>query len=199
MSITTKTVLLDTLTDILKMLHPFMPYVTEEIYQKLPIKEEESIMITKYPVYNKADVYEDESNLLEKILEDIVSIRNLKANNKITKEAKVMFNCNKELIPIFTSQLKIVDENIINEADDKLKNSNYKSNNIDITYYYETSANEVNNIKEEISKLESSISRREKLLSNENYVNKAPSNIVELDRKKLAEEKEKLELLKQQI
>ena len=49
---------------------------------------------------------------------------------------------------------------------------------------------------DEIKKLEESISRREKLLSNENYVNKAPANIVELDRKKLAEEKEKLEILK---
>ena len=48
MTETTKTVLLDTLTDILKLLHPFMPYVTEEIYQKLPIKDAESIMISSY-------------------------------------------------------------------------------------------------------------------------------------------------------
>ena len=52
-------------------------------------------------------------------------------------------------------------------------------------------------LEEEINKLKSSIERREKLLSNENYVNKAPANIVEMDRKKLAEEQKKLaELLK---
>ena len=48
---------------------------------------------------------------------------------------------------------------------------------------------------EEINKLKVSIERREKLLSNENYVNKAPANIVEMDRKKLEEEKEKLRVL----
>ena len=46
-----------------------------------------------------------------------------------------------------------------------------------------------------IASLKSSIERREKLLSNENYVNKAPANIVEMDRQKLAEEKKKLEEL----
>ena len=55
---------------------------------------------------------------------------------------------------------------------------------------------ELESLTKEKDRLEASIIRREKLLSNENYVNKAPANIVELDRKKLAEEKEKLELLK---
>ena len=51
---TTKSVLCYILTGILKMLHPFMPFVTEEIYSMLPIKEEESIMITEYPKSEKA-------------------------------------------------------------------------------------------------------------------------------------------------
>ena len=54
---TTKSVLLKVLTDILKMMHPFMPFVTEEIYSMLPIKESESIMISRYPVYNKKEIY----------------------------------------------------------------------------------------------------------------------------------------------
>ena len=45
---------------ILKMLHPFMPFVTEEIYGMLPIKDAESIMISEYPKYNKKHVYEEE-------------------------------------------------------------------------------------------------------------------------------------------
>ena len=57
----------------------------------------------------------------------------------------------------------------------------------------------INGLEEEISKLTASIARRRNLLSNENYVNKAPANIVEMDRKKLAEEEEKLEYLKNQI
>lgn len=196
MTETTKTVLLDTLTDILKLLHPFMPYVTEEIYQKLPIKDAESIMISSYPTYNKKDIYKEESEELEIILEDIVAIRNLKASNKITKEALVNFECkNEKLIPIYASQLKITETNLTSDDPDNMVSCNYKSQNITITYFFEEAHVDEKAIEEEINKLKSSIERREKLLSNENYVNKAPANIVELDRKKLAEEKEKLEKL----
>ncbi len=196
MTETTKTILLDTLTDILKLLHPFMPYVTEEIYQKLPIKDSESIMISLYPTYNKKDIYKEESEELESILEDIVAIRNLKASNKITKEALVNFECkNEKLIPIYASQLKITEDNLTSDDPDNMVSCNYKSQNITITYFFEEAHVDEMAIEEEINKLKSSIERREKLLSNENYVNKAPANIVELDRKKLAEEKEKLEKL----
>ena len=198
MTETTKTVLLDTLTDILKLLHPFMPYVTEEIYQKLPIKDSESIMISSYPTYNKKDIYKEESEELESILEDIVAIRNLKASNKITKEALVNFECkNEKLIPIYASQLKITETNLTSDDPDNMVSCNYKSQNITITYFFEEAHVDEKAIEEEINKLKSSIERREKLLSNENYVNKAPANIVEMDRKKLAEEQKKLaELLK---
>ena len=197
MTETTKTVLLDTLTDILKLLHPFMPYVTEEIYQKLPIKEAESIMIAKYPVYNKKEVYKEESEQLEKVLEDIVAIRNLKATNKITKTALVNFECSsEELINIYASQLKITKEILTNDSPANMISTNYKSSMINITYFFQQEKIDTKALEEEIKRLEASIARRKALLSNENYVNKAPANIVEMDRKKLAEEEEKLNNLK---
>ncbi len=198
MTETTKSVLLKVLTSILKMLHPFMPYVTEEIYQMLPIKEKDSIVISNYPVVEKELIFKKEKDQLDKILEDIVAIRNLKATNSITKDAKVKVNVKDDIKNIYFSQLKIKEENLTDKELDLL-NVNYKSKNIDITYYYEGSKEDVSKKDEEIKKLEESIARREKLLSNENYVNKAPANIVELDRKKLAEEKEKLKLLKETI
>ncbi|MBQ7104857.1 MAG: valine--tRNA ligase [Bacilli bacterium] len=196
MNNTTKSVLLKTLTAILKMLHPFMPYVTEEIYQKLPITETESIVISSYPIVEKDLIFKEEKEQLDKILEDIVAIRNLKATNSITKEAKVKVEVKDDIKNIYASQLKIKDENLLQEENSNLLSVNYKSKNIDITYFYEGNKEDDSKKEEEIKKLEESIARREKLLSNENYVNKAPANIVELDRKKLAEEKEKLELLK---
>ena len=42
------------------MLHPFMPFVTEEIYNMLPIKDNDSIMISEYPKYNKENIFETE-------------------------------------------------------------------------------------------------------------------------------------------
>ena len=78
---TSKSVLLNILIGIIKMLHPFIPFVTEEIYQNLPFKESKSIMESSYPVYNKKEVYD----ILEttEILNDITSLRNFKAENNI--------------------------------------------------------------------------------------------------------------------
>ncbi|MBO5375458.1 MAG: valine--tRNA ligase, partial [Bacilli bacterium] len=184
MNNTTKSVLLRCLTDILKLLHPMMPYVTEEIYGMLPIKDAESIMISKFPKANKKYEFDDEQAEMEKIMKDIVSIRNLKASNNITKNSFVKFECSEELKDIYVSQLKIKDEQL-EEFDSKdMLNSNYKSTTIDITYYYKGEENN-SKVEEEIKKLEESIARRKKLLSNENYVNKAPKNIVDMDRAKL--------------
>ncbi len=196
MNDTTKKVLLDVLTTILKLLHPFMPYVTEEIYSMLPLKEQESIMISSYPVFNKEEIFNESKEILEKVLEDIVAIRNLKATNKVTKDSLVEIKTEENLLKVYSSQLKIKQENLVNEVPSSLKSINYKSKYIDITYYFEQEEVDNNKILEEIEKLTASIERRKKLLANENYVNKAPKNIVELDREKLKEEEEKLSLLK---
>ncbi|MBE6160207.1 MAG: valine--tRNA ligase [Lactobacillales bacterium] len=190
MSNTNKSVLLKILTNILKMLHPFMPYVTEEIYSMLPIKDSESIMISKYP--EKENHIYEEKEIMDKIIEDIVSIRNLKATNNITKAAYVNYEIEEAYKNIYVKQLKLDKHEYVDSSD--LQNINYKSKYITINYYEQKESNNESNL-EEINKLKASIERREKLLSNENYVNKAPVNIVEMDRKKLAEEKEKLALL----
>ena len=194
---TRKSVLLKVLTAILKMLHPFMPYVTEEIYSMLPKRDAESIMISSYPTVEDIN-FKKEKELVDKLIEDIVSIRNLKATNNITKEAFIEIKKveNEEISSIYKSQLKINDEKIVNSPVSDFNSKNYQSKTIDITFYYEGQKEDESKKQEEIKKLESSIERREKLLANENYVKKAPTNIVEMDRKKLQEEKEKLALLK---
>jgi len=195
MNDTTKSVLLKVLTDILKLLHPFMPFVTEEIYSMLKIKESESIMISSYPKYNKDYNFEEEKLQMDKILEDIVAIRNLKATNEISKQALVNYEIDNEYKEIYISQLKLDKHEFKDSKEDSNLNSiSYKSKFIEISYYDEKENNQ-EKLEEEINKLKSSIERREKLLSNENYVNKAPANIVEMDRKKLQEEKDKLDSL----
>ena len=197
---TTKSVLYTVLMGILKMLHPFMPFVTEEIYGMLPIKDSESIMISEYPKYNKKHVFEAETQLVDEIVKDIVEIRNLKANNNIKKDAKVLITSdNQDALSIYKAQLKITEEYEITTKPADLASKTFKSNNVEITYFYEEEKVDTALLEEEIKKLEASIARRKNLLSNENYVNKAPANIVEQDRKKLEEEEQKLENLKQQI
>ncbi len=198
MNDTTKAVLLDVLTTILKLLHPFMPYVTEEIYSMLPFKDSESIVISTYPKYDSETVFDKEKEEISKVIVDLREIRNLKATNNIKKDDLVMFTTNSDLEYIYKSQLKITDELIVKESLEDYQSINYKSSLIDITYFFK---NEVNKeeLEADIKKLKDSINRRKKLLSNENYVNKAPKNIVNLDREKLKEEEAKLKLLEEQL
>ena len=190
----TKSTLCYILTNILKLLHPFMPYVTEEIYQMLPVKEEESIMISSYPKYSKKYIYELEEEVVDDEIEFIRSFRNVKAENNMTKDMKVMFDTtdNNDLI---VKMLKL-DENLVSEP---LGIKSYKvfSKRVKATIFFEKMETEADKVLKEtqIATLKASIARREKLLANENYVAKAPKNIVDMDRQKLQEEKDKLALL----
>ena len=190
----TKSVLCFVLTGILKMLHPFMPFVTEEIYGMLPVKDAESIMISEYPKYDKKLVFTDVETAVDDAVEFIKNYRYVKAENNISKDAKVMFDTNDDN-ELIVKMLKIKD-NLVNEP---LGIKAYKvfSNRVKATIYFERIETEADKAlkEQQIKDLKNSIARREKLLSNENYVNKAPANIVEQDRQKLAEEKKKLEEL----
>ena len=191
----TKSTLCYVLTGILKLLHPFMPFVTEEIYSMLPVKDAESIMISEYPKYSKKYIFELEESVMDDAVEFIKNFRNIKAENKITKDLKVMFDTtdDNELI---VKMLKIKD-NVVKQP---LGINAYKvfSKRVKARIFFEKVETEAEKLNKaaQIKVLEASIARREKLLSNENYVNKAPANIVENDRKKLEEEKKKLDELK---
>ncbi len=190
----TKSTLCYILTNILKLLHPFMPYVTEEIYQMLPVKEEESIMISSYPKYSKKYIYELEEEVVDDEIEFIRSFRNVKAENNMTKDMKVMFDTTDDN-DLIVKMLKL-DENLVSEP---LGIKSYKvfSKRVKATIFFEKMETEADKVLKEtqIATLKASIARREKLLANENYVAKAPKNIVDMDRQKLQEEKDKLALL----
>ena len=184
---TSKSVLLNILTGIIKMLHPFVPFVTEEIYQNLPFKESKSIMESSYPVFNKKEVY-DITETTE-ILNDITSLRNFKAENNIINSDAVKIE-------------KLYDEKLYdglikfkNKVDIIRDSIKYESKFA--TLYFEVK-NKVceEDIQKEIEELEKSINKRKSLLSNENFVKRAPENIVANEKQKLAEEEEKLAKLK---
>ena len=193
-SITTKSVLCYVLTGILKMLHPFMPFVTSEIYDMLPVKDSDDIMISLYPKFDKKYIFGSEETAVDDAISFIKSFRNIKAENNITKDMKVMFDTEDDN-DLIVKMLKL-DENIVKEP---LGIKAYKvfSKKVKATIFFEKVETEKDKLLKEgqIKLLKASIERREKLLSNENYVNKAPSKIVELDKQKLEEEKKKLEEL----
>ncbi len=197
MNNTTKSVLLDVLKDILKMLHPFMPYVTEEIYTQLP-QTEPSIMLSKYPEYKQKYNFNETKNM-DDIIELIKKIRKAKLENNI-KELCLKFDSNllKENIDILNKLLK----NKELENYKQLDTLTFNFQGEKVILYYDGTANkteEIENLYKDKERLTNSIARREKLLSNENYVNKAPQNIVENEKQTLEKEKQELNIILQKL
>ena len=184
---TSKSVLLNILTGIIKMLHPFIPFVTEEIYQNLPFKESKSIMESSYPVYNKKEVYD----ILEttEILNDITSLRNFKAENNIINSdaVKIEYLFDEKL---YDGLIKF--KNKVDNIEGSIK---YESKYAILYFEVKNKVSE-EDIQKEIEELEKSINKRKNLLSNENFVKKAPENIVANEKQKLIEEEEQLSKIK---
>ena len=189
----TKSTLCWVLLGIMKMLHPFMPFVTEEIYQQCPIKDAESIMISNYPEYDKQLVFAEDEKIVDEKIEFIRAFRNVKTENNIPKEAKVIINTDDEII---IKMLKLEDVTIKERLD--IKAYEVKSGKYEATIFYEKEeTDEDRALKEkQIADLEASIERRKKLLANENYVAKAPEALVQKERETLAAEEEQLALIK---
>ena len=190
----TKSTLCFILTNILKLLQPFMPYVTDEIYNMLPVKDSKDIMISQYPVYDKSLIFTDEEKLVDDQIDFIKTFRNIKKENNISKDMKIRFDT--DYSELIVKMLKL-EECIIT---DKLNINSYDavSKNIKATIYFEKQETEEDKQArlKEIESLENSIKRRENLLANQNYVNKAPANLVEKEKETLKQEKEKLAILK---
>ena len=191
-SVSTKSTLCYAISAILKMLHPFMPYVTDEIYSMLPIRDAENIMISSYPLVNEEFNFDSEEKETEEMIGFIAAFRNVKQENAISKDAKVMVNFDNSLI---NKMLKL-DGNLVN---DKLSIKEYKVSygKLEALIYYEKEVTEEDILAKEkqIESLKASILKREKLLSNAGFVSKAPEQLVNDEKIKLEEEKKLLSTL----
>ena len=187
----TKSTLYYVINSILKMLHPLMPYVTDEIYDKLPFKDSENIMISCYPTYSKKYIFDCEIEF-DRIIDFIKVFRNIKQENNIGKDFKVKLENVDDLI---IKMLKLTDH--IVESDLDITKYHITNTYYSLDLYYEKVLTEEDRLLKEkqIETLKSNISRREKLLSNPGYVNKAPKALVEGEKIKLEEEKLLLEKL----
>ena len=194
---TTKSVLYTVLSGIIKMMHPFMPFVTEEIYQMLPIKDAESIMVSEYPKYDKKLVFSDDKKEMDLVIEYIALFRNRKAENNIGSDFEVITDIDNELI---LRMLKLTDKKV--ESSELSGTVEVILDKYKVTICYDDSASKGEEkalLEKEKESLENSIARREKLLSNENYVAKAPEKIVNQERESLAAEKEKLKVVSERL
>ena len=172
-----------------------MPYVTDEVYNKLPIKEE-SIIISHYPKYNKNEIYLDESEEVDNMLEFIKNFRTIKLENKIGSNFEVSINKENNYDLIF-KVLKITPEKQVKESSKKKLNIKYLDYDINLSYEIVLSEEDRALKAKQLESLKQSIERRKKLLANASYVNKAPKELVEKERMTLKEEEEKLKLMEE--
>ena len=191
-SVSTKSTLCYVISAILKMLHPFTPYVTDEIYSMLPIRDAENIMISSYPLVNEEFNFDSEEKETEEMIGFIAAFRNVKQENAISKDAKVMVNFDNSLI---NKMLKL-DGNLVNDKQD-IKEYKVSYGKLEAIIYYEKEVTEEDILAKEkqIESLKASILKREKLLSNAGFVSKAPEQLVNDEKIKLEEEKKLLSTL----
>ena len=201
-NVSTKSTLILALTNIIKMLHPFMPYVTDEIYNAMPIKESENIILASYPTYDKNMIYNECEKQIDALINIITNIRNAKVSNNIPKEFGIINNLDEKYKVIINNNKDILTRLL---KCDIILSSNEEDTTLDVVLPYgnvtlsfkgkEVTKEDLEALEKEKNSLENSIERRKKLLSNEKYVNNAPSNIVDAERQKLEEEENKLKTI----
>ena len=187
----TKSTLMYTLTCILKMLHPFMPYVTDAIYEELKVKEE-NIMISAYPVVNKELIYPDVFEQVNEVIEFIRMFRNTLKENNIASKYQVKVNFEESII---ISMLKLQEKIVKDELD--ITSFKVSTKSYEAIIYYEKEITEEDKllVEKRIAELKQAIEKRQNLLNNENFVSKAPHELVEKEKEKLASDLLELEKL----
>jgi valyl-tRNA synthetase len=194
------------LTGILKLLHPFMPFITEEIYQALP-HTDESVMIAKYPEFCSCLVFEADAEKMNKTITAIKAIRARRNEMNVppSRKAKVYIatkytDAFNESTAVFFSRLASASEVEIGESfDDAFSADDAVRIVTDSATIFLPLSDIVDTEKErarlegEQKKLVGEIERIEKKLSNEGFVAKAPAAVVEGEKAKLAKYRENLD------
>ncbi len=189
----------------LKLLHPFMPFITSEIFENLVNDENKDLMVSTWPHIRKSKfAFNKEEQIVENLKEVIVGIRNVRANMNIhpTKKADLIFvtkEYGKEIEASKDFILKLGFGKDLKVQEDKQgiqQNAiSVMTGGIEVYMPFEDLVDmkeEKERLQKEKTRLEAEVARGEKMLSNPGFVNKAPEA-------KIQEEKEKLENYKQML
>lgn len=205
---TLKTVLINAL----KLLHPFMPFVTEEIFTSIQ-SEEETIMLSKWPQYSEEFNFADDEKAIELMKEAIKSIRNIRAEMNVapSKKANVIVVSDNEEVrsifekgKVFFAPLAYASDVIV-QADKTGISDDAVSTAIHNGVIYMPFAELVDIAKEkerlakEKEKLIKEVERVEKKLSNQGFVSKAPEKVINEEKAKLEKYSSMLKSVEEQI
>ncbi len=205
---TLKTVLINSL----KLLHPYMPFITEEIFCNLQ-DEEESIMISSWPVYREEYNFAREEAAIEAIKEAVRNIRNVRAEMNVapSKKAKVYVVTENEEVKnifengkVFFATLGYASEVII-QADKSGIDDDAVSTVIHNAVIYMPFAElvdiekEIERLKKEEERLNGELKRVNGMLSNERFISKAPEAKINEEKAKLEKYTQMMEQVKERL
>ncbi|MGN0521341.1 MAG: valine--tRNA ligase [Eubacterium sp.] len=196
------------LTDILKLLHPFMPFITEEIYQALP-HDEESIMISKWVEYDESLNFVQQEAEMEKIMTSIRAIRNRRAEMNIPPSKKAKVYIETQLIDTFNMGAKFIErlassnEIVVNSSFDDLGNTvtiitDDAKIYIPMGELVDFEA-EKKRLEKELAQCQDKLDFINKKLSNPGFVNKAPEKVVAQNREDAKKLEEKIDNINKSI
>ena len=202
-----RSVLVYVLSNTLKLLHPFMPYITEEIWQSLP-HNGESIMISEWPTYNTALDFSKEEEDFEKVMDAIKAIRNRRSEMNVppSRKAKVciatsfkdVFNAGTSFFVRLASASEV-------EVGDSFDIPGAVRVVTDAANVY-IPMNELVDVTAEFARLNKDLKKAlddkaffEKKLNNPGFVAKAPEAVLNEQREKLKKVEDKIELINQSI
>ena len=182
----------------MKLLHPFMPFITEEIYQQL-FKDADSIMISEWPAYDKDADDPDAEKEIGLLIDAVKGIRNIRTQMKVPNSAKatVIFvteKANFDLIRESSGALKRLgnaSDVIVTDSDKDAPPDSVSVIIPGATIYMPLTDlidvdKELERLGLELNKIEGEIERVSAKLANENFVTKAPARLIDAEREKAA-------------
>lgn len=190
--------------DSLKLLHPFMPFVTSEIYGKLVNYSDKDLMVSNWPKTKKRVEYDTEYDFIESMKEIIIGIRNARANMNVhpSKKANLIFVTKQYQKEIEESKEFIQKLGFGNEIQVKEERVGIPQNaicvqsfGIEVFMPFEELVDikeEVARLEKEKERLENEVARATKMLSNPGFVEKAPEAKINEEKEKLAKYQEML-------
>ena len=205
---TLKTVLIESL----KLLHPYMPFITEEIFCNLQ-DEEESIMISEWPVYREEFNFPVEENAIETIKEAVRGIRNTRTSMNVapSRKAKVYVVSTDEALrnifengKVFFASLGYASEVIIQDNKDGIDSDAVSVVIPNGTIYMPFAelvdiAKEIERLENEEKRLAGELARVNGMLSNERFVSKAPAAKIQEEKDKLEKYTQMMEQVKERL
>jgi valyl-tRNA synthetase len=207
---TVRSILAYVLLNIMKLLHPFMPFVTEEIYQKLPHKAE-SIMVEDWP--SSIDEFDDSESIrdFEMIQDMIKAIRNSRQEYNVapSKEIKIYIETSEEIQCVLEQNSSIIKrfmnpETLVIDRDFALDEDVVSIVLSDVKMHLPLGSlvdidKEIERLKDELNRLTGEIKRCEGMLSNKHFVEKAPAFKVDQERDKLSDYQKQYDAVQERI